>query len=387
MSPTAWLTVVGCLPDGALAPTAPAAALDAEAVFGSERLLEAARVAPARRRPWGRPFCAGLDALLARRGRPTTVLATGDPMHFGVGATLLARLEPAEMAVHPAPSAFSLAAARLGWPLDGVRCASLHAAPAEDVLLHAAPGRRLLLLTRDGAAPAAVAAVLAGAGYGESPMQVLEALGTAEAAVREATAASLRGAFHPLNVLAVECRRAGPVRVDALAHDGCVTRDEIRAVTVAALAGGTHLWDVGAGSGAVAIDWCRATGGSATLFEREPGRARAARQNLAACEVRAAVRDGEAAERLADAAPADRVFFGGGVADEALFSAVWARLPGGAVLVSNAVTLAGEAASIARHARLGGTLTRIALSHAAPVGRLVAMRPAMAVLQWRVAKP
>lgn len=381
----AWLTVVGALPDGTLAPTAPPDALRTDAVFGADRLLDAANVPRPARRPWPRPFSEGIVALLARRGQATTVLASGDPLHFGVAATLLKHLPAEEMRVHPAPSAFSLAAARLGWPLEGVACISLHAAEPETILDHASPGRRLLVLTRDGRAPAAIGSVLEGAGYGESPSAILENLGTRAARVVPATAATLPAEAATLNVLAVDCRRSGPVRADRLEHDGCVTRDEVRLLTVAALSPPGHLWDVGAGSGAVAIDFCRG-GGTATLFEREPARADAARRNIVATGVRARLLEGDAASRLADADAPTRVFLGGGVSDDALFRALWRRLPAGGVLVSNAVTVEGEAATMARHAAHGGRLTRIALSFGAPVGAMTAMKPAMPVLQWRVEK-
>lgn len=326
-APEPWLTVVGALPGGALAPTAPPGALTAEAVFGPARLLAAAGVVPERQRPWPSPFADGVAALLARRGRATTVLASGDPLHHGIAATLLAHLAPEEMAVHPAPSAFSLAAAALRWPLAETTCVSLHTAAPEEILAHVAPGRRLLVLTRDGAAPHGIAAALCAAGWGESPVAVCEALGGPEAAVRRATAATLARAFHPLNVLAIHCRRPDPVR------------------------------------------------------------AAAARRNLAAAAVPARLLEGDAAARLTDAPPPDRIFLGGAVADGALFAALWDRLAPGGIIVSNAVTLDGEAATLARHARHGGTLLRIALSHAAPVGRLLAMKPAMPVLQWRAIKP
>jgi precorrin-6Y C5,15-methyltransferase (decarboxylating) len=380
---THWLTVVGALPSGALAPTAPPEALACGAVFGAGRLLDAARVPEAARRPWPRPFADGVAAVMARRGTPTTVLASGDPLHFGVAATFLRHLPAGEVAVHPAPSAFSLAAAQMRWPLEDVACVSLHAAPPEAILDHAAPGRRLLVLTRDGEAPAAIAAALAAAGFGESPVTVLETLGTPRASARRATAATIAGATASLNVLAVECRHAGPLAVDDLDHDGCVTRDEVRLLTVAALSPPGQLWDVGAGSGAVAIDFARA-GGTATLFERHPGRAAAIRRNIAATGARARLLEGEAAERIADAPEPSRVFLGGAVADDALFQAVWARLPPGGVLVSNAVTVEGEAATLARHAAHGGRLTRIALSFGEAVGTMTAMKPAMPVLQWRV---
>lgn len=386
MSGAPWLTVVGCLPDGRLAPTAPAGALEAEAVFGSARLLEAAAVLPERRHPWPRPFAAGIAALLARRGRPTTVLATGDPLHHGVGTTLIAHLSPQEIAIHPAPSAFALAAAEMRWPIEDATLLSLHSRPPEAIKGHLAPGRRLLVLTRDGDAPVAIAAAATAAGYGESAITVLENLASPQAARHEAPAAALSGAFAPLNTLAIACRRAAPVRAADLVHDGCITRDEIRRLTVDALGGGSgHLWDIGAGSGAVAIDWCRA-GGRASLFERVPARLDAIAQNLAATQTEAAVFPGEASENLALAAPPDAVFIGGAVSDEALFASLWQQLRPGGILVANAVTVEGEAATLSRFSALGGTLTRIALSHSRPIGGLTALAPAMPVLQWRIEK-
>ncbi len=292
------------------------------------------------------------------------------------------------MAVFPAPSAFSLAAAALCWPLADVRTVSLHTAPCEAILAHVAQGRRILALTRDGAAPSQIAAALTRAGWGESPVAVAEALGGPEARVRHAAAATLAGEAHALNVLAVECRSAArpPVRAADLTHDGCVTRDEVRLLTIAALAPPGHLWDVGAGSGAVAIDWCRA-GGSATLFERDPGRVASIHANLGATGTRADVLEGDALEALAAASTPSHVFMGGAVGSSSLFAALWDALPSGGTFVSNAVTLGGEAATLARHAEHGGALTRIALSHSAPVGGLAALRPAMPVLQWRAVKP
>ena len=386
-APAPWLLVVGCLPDGTLAPTAPANVLAPGAVFGAARMLEAAGVEEARCRPWPKPFADGVEAVLARSGQRTVVLASGDPLHHGVAATLLRTLAPEDVAVFPAPSAFSLAAAAMRWPLEDVRCISLHTAPAAAVLGSAAPRRKLLCLTRDGETPQQIAAALTPAGYGGSTVSVLENLGTADEARYDSLASALSGTFAPLNVVAVDCRKSAPIAVAALSHDGCVTRDEVRLLTIAALGHGSgHLWDVGAGSGAVAIDWVRA-GGSATLFEKKPSRIEAIHRNLDASGVIATVLAGEAADGLSLASPPDRVFHGGGIADDALFRALWAALMPGGPYVANAVTLGGEAALMARHSSLGGSLTRIALSHAAPVGRLTAMRPAMAVLQWRAIKP
>ncbi|MEM8551068.1 MAG: precorrin-6y C5,15-methyltransferase (decarboxylating) subunit CbiE [Pseudomonadota bacterium] len=167
-----WLNIVGCLPGGRLAPTAPDGVLDAPAVFGAARMLEAAGVQDAHRKPWPSPLSAGIDAIVDRRGEPTTVLASGDPLYHGVATTLLRALPAREVAVFPAPSALSLAAAALRWPLEKVRCISLHTAPEASIVGHAAPGRRLLALTRNGESPAKIASALSECGYGDSAITV-----------------------------------------------------------------------------------------------------------------------------------------------------------------------------------------------------------------------
>ncbi len=380
-----WLSIVGVLPSGAMAPTAPPNALTASAVFGAPRLLEAVGVPTDARQPWPRRFRDGLNAVLARAPERTTVLASGDPMHFGVGATLAKHLPREAFSVYPAPSTFSLAAAALRWPLADTTCVSLHTGLSVDILAHLAPGRRIIALTRDGDAPAAIAATLIKAGYGASPVSVLEALGGPEERVVEATAETLVGPFHPLNLFAVTCVRPGPVAAADLHHDGCVTRDEVRALTIAALSPPGHLWDVGAGSGAVAIDWIRA-GGTATLIEEKADRVAAIRDNLAATgtTARARVEEGDAnlivptLEGLPDA-----IFLGGAVSDDLLFGALKSRLAAGGRLVTNAVTLEAEASTITRHTAHGGRLTRIALEFADAIGGFTIMRPAQPVLQWR----
>ncbi|MEM8663230.1 MAG: precorrin-6y C5,15-methyltransferase (decarboxylating) subunit CbiE [Pseudomonadota bacterium] len=384
---TPWLEIVGVLPDGSVGPTTPAAALAREAVFGADRLLSVTSIPEANRRPWPKPFRDGIEAVLARRGQPTTVLASGDPLHFGVAATLLRRLEPAEVAVHPAPSAFSLAAALMRWPLEGVRTLSLHANPAVEIGVHLSPGVRLLVLTRDGSAPAAIAAELERRGFGDSTFAVLENLGTRQAARLDARARDIAGTFADLNVVAITAVGEAPVAANTLHHDGCITRDPVRLLTIDALGNGRgHLWDVGAGSGAVAIDFMRA-GGTASLFEIDPARCEIIERNLSAEGRTAAVFPGNALEIIAHAATPDAIFMGGAVGDARLFEVLWAALRPGGVFVANAVTLEGEVANAERHGQHGGTLRRFSLSEASPVGRLMAMKPAMTVTQWRAVKP
>jgi len=398
-----WLSVVGIGEDGVegLGPAARARVAEAEVVFGGPRHLAlAAPLIRGRAQPWPSPFDTGLAAVLALRGRPVCVLASGDPFLHGVGATLARRLDPGEMAVLPAPSAFSLAAARLGWALQEVETISLHGRPVEALrpLLH--PGARILALTSDGAGPAAAARLLTAGGFGDSRLRVLEALGGPGERVTKAEAAALGGAaFGPLNVLAIEVVAAAGARIlplggldDALfEHDGQITKREIRAVTLAALGPrrGETLWDIGAGAGSVAIEWMlRHPSLRAVAVEARADRADRIRRNAAALGVPAlAVVEGTAPAALAGLPVPDAVFLGGGGTDPGVLDAALAALPAGGRIVANAVTLEMQAALIALAGRFGGALSTIAVSRAGPVGGMTAWRPALPVTQWAWTRP
>jgi precorrin-6Y C5,15-methyltransferase (decarboxylating) len=397
-----WLTVIGMHPDGRLAePERARAALDAaEEVFGAARHLEAAGVPAARRRPWPTPFSEGLAALNARRGQPTVVLATGDPMHFGIGATLTAHIPAEEMDVLPAPSAFSLAAARLGWPLDGVACVSLHGRPVDALVRVLQPGARVIALTSGAHTVADAAHLLRTRSLGDSDIIVLEAMGTdRERRTEIAPTDIVGGGFDDLNTLAIRvrasegalCLPAVPgLPDDAFDHDGQLTKREVRAVTVAALAPspGALLWDLGAGSGSVAIEWMRAAPHArAIAFERSPERLAMIETNRVSLGVPdLEIAAGDMPASLEDRPAPDAVFFGGAVSDAELFDIVWARMATGGRLVANAVTLEGDAALIDRQGRHGGELVRIDIAEQDDVGRFRALRPRMSVLQWRVVK-
>jgi len=317
------------------------------------------------------------------------------------GVTLTQQLPPEELLVLPAPSAFSLASARLGWPLAEVECLSLHGRPLDLLNGVVAPRARLLLLSSDGTTPAAVAARLVALGYGLSRMIVLEHMGGPRERRHEATAASW--ADRPvanLNLIAIHCvagvvaivRSSVPGLPDgAFDHDGQLTKREVRAATLAALAPlpGELLWDIGAGSGAVAIEWLRAGRSvSAIAIESDRARVEMVRRNAAALGTPwLQIVDGEAPEALTGLPSPDAVFIGGGLAAPGLVDAVWGALPRGGRLVANAVTIESEALMVTLFRRLGGTLTRIAVSHVEPIGAFHAWRPLMPVTQLAVVKP
>ena len=269
-APRRWLAIVGIGEDGAagLSPVARALVSDAAVVYGGKRHLAlAAALIRGEAHAWPSPFEDGIAAVAARRGAAVCVLASGDPFHFGVGAVLMRHVDPAETIVVPGASAFSLAAARLGWALADCTLLSLHARALDLVRPHLQPGARVLALTSDGDGPAALARLLAESGFGRSRLTVLEALGGPRERVRATPAAGFGlGAIDPLNTVAIEVvadagarviARAAGLADDLFEHDGQITKREVRAVTLAALAPrrGELLWDIGAGAGSVAIEW------------------------------------------------------------------------------------------------------------------------------------
>ncbi|ADZ72321.1 bifunctional cobalt-precorrin-7 (C(5))-methyltransferase/cobalt-precorrin-6B (C(15))-methyltransferase [Polymorphum gilvum] len=398
-----WLTVVGLGEDGHLAPAAISRIKDSAIVYGGERhfsILEAAGVVLAgERRPWPSPFSDALAELLARRGTPVAVLATGDPQWFGIGATLARRVEADELAVFPAPSAFSLAAARLGWALQEVETLSLHGRPVEPLRACLAPGARILALTGDGSAPAAAARLLVEAGCGASRMTVLEHMGGPRERVVSGTAADWRAEVADFHTLAVEVvPDAGtvlPARVPGLPdaafrHDGKMTKREVRAVTLAALAPhpGALLWDIGAGCGSVAIEWLRAARGARAVgLEPHAGRRALAAANAAALGVpQLDLQDASAPDGLAGLPDPDAIFIGGGLTAPGVVETCHRRLKPGGRLVANAVTLEGEAVLSDAWRRFGGELVRLAVQRADAVGGLTGWRPLMPVTQWSLVK-
>ena len=398
-----WLAIVGIGEDGlaGIGEAARAAIASAEFVFGGARHLElAAGAISGEQRPWLSPFADSIDAILALRGRKVCVLASGDPFHYGVGATLSRHTRPDELQVFPHPSSFSLAAARLGWPLQEVLTLSLHGRPLDLIRPHLHAGARILALTSDEHGPPALAKLLTEAGFGMSIVTVLEALGGPGETIRSHVAMSFALAgIDPLNICAISVVPLPGARVlpltpgldDALfEHDGQITKREVRALTLAALAPrrGEVLWDIGAGSGSIGIEWMLADPSlRAIAIEAVPERAARIARNAARFGVPGlSVVEGVAPGALAGLPEPDAIFIGGGGSEDGAFEAAVAVLKPGGRLVANAVTTEMEAVLLSAHARLGGSLTRIDIARAAPVGQMTGWRPAMPVTQWRWAK-
>jgi precorrin-6Y C5,15-methyltransferase (decarboxylating) len=401
---TPWLAVIGIGEDGleGLSPAAHSLVATAEVLVGGARHLAMAPAGTgAERICWGRPLGATIDAIAAMRGRFVVVLASGDPLWYGVGALLAQRIPREEMTILPQPGAFSLAAAKLGWPIADCVTLSLHGRPLDTLRLHLAPGRRVLALSEDAATPAAVAALLTELGWGPSRLTVLSRLGgRREAAISAAARCWGEDPVDDLNTIAIDCRPTPQARAwsrlaglpdDAYRHDGQLTKREVRAATLAALAplAGEALWDIGAGCGSIAIEWLRATDhGTAVAVERDRARAATIAHNAAALGVPALhIVCGAAPAALADLPLPNAAFIGGGIGAPDLLPAVWAALPTGGRLVANVVTLTGEAQLFEWHARHGGSLTRIAVARVERAEPHHLWRSSAAVTQYAAVKP
>jgi len=399
-----WLSIVGIGEDGidGLSPIARDLVAAADVVFGGERHLKlAAPLIKGETKRWPSPFAGAVGEVVALRGRQVCVLASGDPFYYGVGSVLAEHISPDETLVVPAPSAFSLAAARLGWALPDIAQVSLHGRALDRIRPQLQPRARVLALTSDGAGPAALARLLASNGFGSSQLTVLEALGGPHERIRTVTASQFNlGDIAELNIVAVEVEASPGARViaqapgladDLFEHDGQITKREIRAVTLSSLAPlrGELLWDIGAGSGSVAIEWLLAHPSTrAVAVEARADRAARIRRNAAAFGVpELDVVEGSAPAALSGLPRPDAVFVGGGASRNGVLDAAIAALRAGGRLVVNAVTLETEAELNARHASLGGTLTRIDISRADSVGGKTAWRPALPVTQWVWVKP
>jgi precorrin-6B C5,15-methyltransferase / cobalt-precorrin-6B C5,C15-methyltransferase len=385
-----WLTIIGIGEDGpaGLSEASRKALDDAETVFGGERHLALAGVT-GRGRQWPVPFDA--DVVLSCRGRPTAVLASGDPFWHGAGVSLVEKLGAGEWTAHSSPSTFSLAAARLGWRLESVACLGLHAAPFERLVPHLARGARIICLARDTKATRDLAKWLTERGWGASVFWTLVALGGPRESVAEHRADSFAGDFAGnLVAVAVEARgaqgipRSSGLSDDLFVHDGQITKRPVRALALSALAPrpGERLWDVGAGSGSISVEWALC-GGTAIAIEAREDRAVNIRSNAAAFGLahRITVITGNAPDALAVLGPPDAVFIGGGL-DGAMFDAIWPRLSPGTRLVAHAVTLETEALLGELQQRHGGDLMRVEIAHAGPLGRYRSWEVARPMVQW-----
>jgi precorrin-6Y C5,15-methyltransferase (decarboxylating) len=397
---TAWLHIVGIGEDGldGLTPSARTVVEAAEVIIGGDRHHSLSDNVGAERVAWPSPFDALIGTLEGYKGKRVVVLATGDPLWYSVGARIGRSIPPREIVYHPQLSAFQLAAARMGWSMPDVETLTVHGRPVEQMIAFIQPDQRLLILTTGAETPAQIAAFLADRGFGQSRMTVLAAMGGKDELRFEGVAESWDHEVPAFNTLAVECVAAPDAallpRVPGLAdelfyHDGTMTKQEVRAATLAKLMPmrGALLWDVGCGCGSVAVEWMRAARFSHAIgIEPRDDRRVFAAQNAAALGApKLELVAGRVPEALGGLKAPDAIFIGGGLSRET-FEVCWDALRPLGRLVCNAVTLESEALLMALHKEHGGQLVKLQVNRAEPVGNLTGWRPLMPVTQWSLVK-
>ncbi|WP_282609989.1 precorrin-6y C5,15-methyltransferase (decarboxylating) subunit CbiE [Pelagibius sp. Alg239-R121] len=400
---TRWLSVVGLGEDGleGLSPAARQIVDAAEVLVGGARHLAMLPDDDRERLVWPSPMMELLPDINARQARRVCVLATGDPFCYGVGTALAKHFGHDSMTIVPGASAFSLAAARLGWSLDRVETLSLHGRPLALLEAFIQPAARLLALSENASTAQGVADLLTARGFGSSRMVVLEHMGgPKERRIAGRADEDWRNRdLADFNTIAIECLadpdaiarpRSPGLPDDAFHHDGQMTKREVRAATLSALMPmpGQLLWDVGAGCGSISIEWMRAERHNrAIAIERAEARLAMIAENAQALGTPGLkIVSGEAPAALEGLEQPDAVFIGGGATGDGLFDLCWGALKPGGRLVANAVTLESEQILMTRHAELGGELCRIAVSRAEPVGPYHGWRPMMPVTQFSVVK-
>lgn len=401
-NPTPWLSIIGVGDSGLdnLTPVAKSALDSAEIIFGGKRHLKFLGEESRNLQRWSSPFADSIERVLSFRGQSVAVLATGDPLWYGAGSTLLKAIPPEETRMYPSPSSYSLAAAQMGWAIENTVCLTVHGRKLENVIPSITPNAQIFILCHNGNTPTEVAGLLNERGFGNSEMTALSHLDGTDEAIFKNTASNWQDHDLPnLTTLAVHCI-AGPdanilptvpgLPDDVFEHDGKITKREIRSATLAALSPlpGQHLWDVGAGCGSVALEWCRAANrATASAVETHAERLNSIRTNAIALGVpNLEIIDGHAPDALKTLTEPDAIFIGGGLSTDNIVEACWEALSHHGRLVANAVTIEGETSLIQAQASYGGELVRFAISRAEPVGSFQGWRPMMPVTQWRIIK-
>lgn len=398
-----WLTILGIGEDGVngLSVEAKTALLKAEVLIGGERHLgmisELDAPKAVEKRKWPQPFLSILEQLEELKGRRTCVVATGDPLLYGAGETLVKRLDREEYTVIPHISAFSLAAARMGWPLTPVELVTLHGRPVSNLAPHLYPGARIFILSEDRTTPQTVADYLKDIGISDLWVTVLAHMGGEREVIRAFHLSNIPDDLPDFHTLALELPSTAPflpsvpgLPDSAFVHDGKMTKREVRAAAMAKLMPhpGAVLWDIGAGCGSLTIEWLRAAKRT-RVFALEPheGRRALMEQNAARLAPNGlTVINGKAPAALDPLPEPDAIFLGGGVSKEVVDRCILMLKPGGR-LVAHAVTLESEAVLLGEFEVHGGELARISVSRASPVGPYHGWKPLMPVTQWSYVKP
>ena len=395
-----WLDIIGIGEDGmdSLSPAAATLVREAEIIFGGDRHLHLASDIKGERFAWPSPFDAMIEKIRSFKGRRIVVLASGDPLWYSVGARIGRAIPPQEICYHPQLSAFQYAACRMGWSLADVETLTVHGRPAEQIIPWFYAGARLLILTKDGSSPQLISRLLCEQGYEQSRISVLAAMGGKKEQRFDGVAQSWSHEVPDLHTLAVELIAGADAIIlpktglpdEAFHHDGKITKQAVRALTLARLAPqrGQLLWDIGIGCGSVAIEWMRAAREARALGieANADRRALAARNALALGTPALQLIDGKAPLALHGLAIPDAIFIGGGVSGDLIDYSINAIKPGGR-LVANGVTLASEAVLGAAFEKHGGELQRVTVQRARPIGKFHGWKSNMPVTQWAFFKP
>lgn len=398
-----WLTIIGMGEDGyeGLSATAKLVLQNTDVIVGSERLFGFLPTLKAERLEWPQPFSAVVNQMKPLRGRKTVILATGDPMNYGVARKLLEFIPFEEMNIIPHLSAFSHVASRMGWSLPDCDTLTLHGRDAANIEAFIQPRAKLIVLTEDASTIPEVARRLVVRGFEKSNITVLENMGGVREAKSSFVADTLPAkTFSDLNTLAIECvagarpfirSRLAGLSDDAFIHDGQLTKREVRAATLAALSPAPDqlLWDIGAGCGSVAIEWMRSTRAcEANAFESNTERLNMIAQNADRLGTpRLKIVTGDVPATLTGQRAPDAVFIGGGIRIPGVFETAWDKLKSGGRMVANVVTIEGEMHLYDLQEKHGGDLVRIEISNLTPIGPYRALKPRMAVTQWKAQKP
>ncbi|QLE56416.1 precorrin-6y C5,15-methyltransferase (decarboxylating) subunit CbiE [Nostoc sp. TCL26-01] len=394
-----WLSIIGIGEDGLPGLSAIARSLvdHAEIIIGGDRHLAMLPTDDERQKIlWTSPITDSIEAIIQYRGKSVCVLASGDPLWYGIGTTLTRRIPVAEMTIIPAPSSFSLACARLGWSLTEVETLSLCGRPPALLPAYIYPGARLLILSEGKNTPSMVAKILRQRGFGDSQMTVLERMGGIHESMIQGIAASWQETeLADLNAIAVHClgdagivplSRVPGLPDEAYHHDGQLTKREVRAVTLSTLAPipGQLLWDVGAGCGSISIEWLRTHPRcQAIAIEQNAARLQYIADNAAALGTpNLKIIAGTAPLVLQDLPTPDAIFIGGGVTAANLFDTCWQALRSGGRLIANVVTIEGEQTLYQWYEKVGGSFTRMAIQRAEPIGKFLGWRAMSPVTQW-----
>ncbi|MBE9250201.1 precorrin-6y C5,15-methyltransferase (decarboxylating) subunit CbiE [Dolichospermum sp. LEGE 00240] len=394
-----WLSIIGIGEDGlvGLSPIALSCLEKAKIIFGGERHLSMIPQDDNREKiSWKSPFSTSITDIINYRGEAVCILASGDPLCYGVGATILKDIDISEITIIPAPSAFSLACSRLGWSLTEVETLSLCGRPVSLLQSYIYPGAKLLILSEGKNTPAVMAEILINRGYGNSRITILEKMGN----INENIITDIAGNWQekniaPLNTIAVECiadkgiiglSRFPGLPDSAFHHDGQLTKREVRAVTLSSLAPlpGELLWDVGAGCGSISIEWMRSDRRCrAIAIEQNSTRLNYIADNAAALGTpNLQIMAGKALEVILNLPAPNAIFIGGGVTAPEILENCWnALLPGGRMVV-NIVTLEGEQRLYQWYETVGGNFTRIAIQRAEPIGKFLGWKSMSPVTQW-----